>query len=130
MSTKSLVAAAAVVASAVALVPAEASAKTKVDVYLGLGLPVYPVYEEPSYVYVPAPRVRRYSYERVYEDDYDYERMSCRHGARIVRGAGFRSVDAYDCRGSTFGYTAWRHGEMFKVRVNSRGTIVAVVGLD
>ncbi len=126
---KSLITASAIATAAVALAPAEASAKTNWDIHLGLGIPAYPVYEEPAYVYRPAPVYRR---QRVYVEDYDYvdREMSCRSGKQIVRDAGFRGVDAYDCSAPTYGYTAWKHGDYFKVRVNYSGDIVSVRRID
>jgi hypothetical protein len=137
MFAKSLVAAAAVAASAIAFVPAEANAKTHWDVHIGVGVPAYPIYEGPAYVYEPAYPVYRPRYH-YYEPTYTYEapryryveRSYCGEGARAVRDAGFRGVDAYDCSGPIFGYTAYRHGDLFKVRVNDSGDIVSVRQID
>jgi hypothetical protein len=139
MFAKSVIAAAAIAASAVALVPAEANAKTNWDIHLGLGLPVYPVYEEPVYIERPVrvyrphveyryvePRVR-YVQPRYRYVDRD---MSCRYGKDVLHDAGFNSVDAYDCSAPTYGYTAWKRGGYYKVRVNYGGDIVSVRRID
>jgi len=134
MFAKSLIAATAIAASAVAFAPAEANAKTHWDINIGVGIPAYPIYDEPSYVYdpvVPVYRVRPQVRYRYVAPDYDYvDRSSCREGASAVRDAGFRSVDAYDCSAPTYGYTAYRHGDLFKVRVNTSGDIVSVRQID
>jgi hypothetical protein len=131
---KSLIAASAIAATAVALAPTEASAKTNWDIHLGLGAPFYPVYEEPVYIERPVQVYRPYRPHHVYRPyvEYDYvdREMSCRYGKQIVRDAGFRGVDAYDCSAPTYGYTAWKRGEYFKVRVNYQGEIVSVRNID
>jgi hypothetical protein len=128
---KSLIAATAIAASAVALSSVEASAKTNWDIHIGLGAPFYPVYEEPVYIERP---VQTYRPHRVYRPyvEYDYvdREMSCRYGKQIVRDAGFRAVDAYDCSAPTYGYTAWKRGGYFKVRVNYQGEIVSVRNIE
>jgi hypothetical protein len=128
---KSLIAATAIAASAVALSPAEANAKTNWDIHIGLGAPLYPVYEEPVYVERPVYTYRPY---RVYRPqvEYDYvdRQMSCRYGKQVLRDSGFRGVEAYDCSAPTYGYTAWKRGSYFKVRVNYDGEIVSVRNID
>jgi hypothetical protein len=55
------------------------------------------------------------------------DRLSCREGRSVVRNRGFRRVQPLDCHGRTFTYVAHRHGDVFKVLVNSRtGRIVDV----
>jgi hypothetical protein len=132
MIAKSLIAAAAVAGSALAFAAPEASAKTNWDIQIGLGLPVYEErYYEPRYVYEEPAPVYRYRHrprvEYVYEEDHG---ISCKAGKRVVRSAGFRDVQAYDCSAPTYGYSAWRHGDLFKVRLNSEGDIISVRQID
>jgi hypothetical protein len=127
---KSLIAATAIAASAVALSTVEASAKTNWDIHIGLGAPLYPVYEEPVYIERPVHVYRPYREYRHVEYDYVDRQMSCRYGKQVVRDAGFRGVEAYDCSAPTYGYTAWKRGSTFKVRVNYDGEIVSVRNID
>lgn len=138
MIAKSLIAAAAVAGSALAFT-AEASAKTNWDFHIGIGVPAYPVYEQPYYappIYVQPRTVYDYGYEprrravrRYREVEYD-DRLSCRGARNVVRDAGFRNVEAYDCSAPTYGYSAWKHGDLFKVRVTSSGDIISVRQID
>ncbi len=123
MFKKSLIAAAAL-ATVFAFASAPAKAETNVDFNIGLGFgdfgPDYgPGYgfddDFPDYGYHhPRPRPRP-----VYG-------VSCGQGRDIVRGAGFRHVTAYDCSAPTYGYKAWRHGDLFKVKVSYNGRIISV----
>ena len=117
MFAKSLLAAAAIAASTVALAPVEANAKTHVDVFLGVGgfAPRYDGYYAREYEVV-RPRYRSYRHaEPIYRDTYySREGLSCGRAARTVRSAGFHEINAYDCSAPTYGYTAWRHGEKFR----------------
>jgi hypothetical protein len=113
MFAKSLLAAAAVAAGLVAVQPQTAAAKANVDinVYLpGVGMG-YPGYHGPAYGFpVFAPR-----------------KMSCFQGKQSLRWKGFRQVDAFDCTGRLYGYTARRHGKFFRVRLNSfSGQVVSL----
>ncbi len=132
---KSLITAAAVAGTVLTFSAPEASAKTDWDIHIGLGT-FLPIYEEPAYgyrYYEPEVRVYgrpRYVERRQYEHRYVDDGMSCRTGKRVVRSAGFNEVDAYDCSAPTYGYTAWKHGDMFKVRVNYQGDIVSVRQID
>jgi hypothetical protein len=141
MFVKSLIAASAVAVSALAFAPAEATAKTHWNVNIGIGVPAYPVYEAPAYVYEPAyPVYQERPHYRYVAPVYGYgyvapryryaERSYCNEGAQTVRDAGFRGVDAYDCSGTIYGYTGYRHGDLFKVRVNTAGDIVSVRQVD
>jgi hypothetical protein len=47
-------------------------------------------------------------------------RISCRQGARIVSGAGFRRVRPVDCSGSEYSYRGFRRDNMFEITVRSR----------
>ncbi len=150
MIAKSLIAAAAVAGSALSFAAADASAKTNWDIQIGLGgflptyeLPVYaaPVYRPPVYVehdyvydydyeYDPVPP-RRYRPRRAQVHvNYDDHGISCKRGKRVVRSAGFNDVEAYDCSAPTYGYSAWKHGDLFKVRLNTEGDIVSVRQID
>jgi hypothetical protein len=137
MFAKSVIAAAAIAVSAVALVSADANAKTNWDIHLGLGLPAFPIYEEPVYIERPAYVHRRHHYQprveyRYVEPRYSYSdsAMSCRYGKEILRDAGFDGVDAYDCSAPTYGYTAWKRGGYYKVRVDYSGEIVSARRID
>jgi hypothetical protein len=115
MFAKSLFAAAAVAAGLVAVQPQTAAAKANVDidVYLrpGVGMGYYPGYHGPGYGYpVFAPR-----------------KMSCFQGKQSLRWKGFRQIDAFDCAGRLYGYTARRHGKFFRVQLNSfSGQVVSI----
>jgi hypothetical protein len=147
MIAKSLIAAAAIAGSVIALAPVDASAKTNWDISIGLGgfLPSYEVYDAPIYVeprpvyhapryiyeddYGYEPRVRRHREVRRYEVQYD-NGISCKRGARVLRHEGFHDVEAYDCSAPTYGYSAWKDGDLYKVRLNSDGDIVSVRQID
>ena len=121
MFKKSLIAAAAL-ATVCAFAAVPAKAETNVDFNIGLGFgdfgPDYgPGYgfddDFPGYGYHhPRPRPRY--------------RVSCGEGRNVVREAGFRHVTAYDCSAPTYGYKAWRHGDLFKVKVSYNGRIISV----
>jgi hypothetical protein len=54
-------------------------------------------------------------------------RIGCAEGRSIVRDRGFNRVRTLECQGRTFTYVGRRHGDNFKVVVNSRtGRIVDV----
>jgi hypothetical protein len=135
MIAKSILAAAAVAGSALAFTTG-ASAKTDWNIQLGFGLPLLdgPVYVDPGYRYYndydyePSYRTRpvRRRYVEV-EPDYG---ISCSSGRRSLRARGFHDVEAYDCSAPTFGYTAWRDGGYYKIRVNSRGGIISMREID
>lgn len=66
-----------------------------------------PGYYDPYYrPYYDPPAIRR--------------RISCNHAMQLVRNAGYRRVRATDCRGKVYGFTAWRGGKRYKLRVSSR----------
>ena len=53
--------------------------------------------------------------------------ISCRGGSRIVDNRGFSHVRPLDCRGRTFTYLGWWHGDPFRVFVDSAaGRIIGV----
>jgi hypothetical protein len=133
MIAKSLIAAAAVGVSVLAFAPAEANAKTNWDIHIGLGAPIYdaPVYSyDYDYEYEPVRVPRRHYVYRYANPVYYNDRMSCRGGQRVVRSAGFHGVEAYDCGAPNYGYTAWKHGDLFRVRVNYSGDIISVRQMD
>ncbi len=124
MFAKSLIAAVAL-ASVVSFASAPAKAGSNVDFNIGLGFGdgFYP--DGPGYGY---------------EDDYPhfihhghhprprpmYYGVSCGDGRDIVREAGFRRVTAFDCSAPTYGYKAWRDGDLYKVNVSYNGRIISV----
>jgi hypothetical protein len=133
MIAKSFIAAVAVAGSALAFSAPEASAKTNWDIQLGIGIPAFPVYEAPVYIERPVHVYRPYYSRRYYEEPrYRYvdEGISCGTGKEILRDSGFRGVDAYDCSAPTFGYTAWKRGGYYRVRVNYVGDIVSARRID
>ncbi len=125
MFKKSLIAAAAL-ATVVSLAAVPAKAETNVDFNVGFGFggfgPDYgPGYGDgydddfPDYGYYHHPRPRPIHYG-----------VSCGQGRDIVRSAGFRHVTAYDCSAPTYGYKAWRDGDLYKVKVSYNGRIISV----
>jgi hypothetical protein len=46
--------------------------------------------------------------------------VQCADGTRLLRGRGFRTVRAVDCRGRNFVYLAWRGGAQYEVVVRAR----------
>lgn len=53
--------------------------------------------------------------------------ISCRQGARIVFGAGYKNVRPLDCNGSQYTYFGRRHDRYFKITVRSKnGNIIRV----
>ena len=104
MMIKPIAAACALAASLFAYTPAQADVDFDIDVGLGFG--------------------PRWGYDYGYVD---YRGISCGEGRRIVRHAGFRRVRTLDCRGRTFAYSGWRHGDRYIVRLSRRsGRIVDV----
>ena len=119
MFTKSLIAAAAI-ASVVSFASAPAQAETNVDFNIGLGFGGFgPDYGyEGDYPYhgfhgYPRPRPSHYG-------------VSCGGGREVVRSAGFRRVTAFDCSAPTYGYKAWRDGDLYRVKVSYTGRIISV----
>ena len=131
MFTKSLIAAAAI-ASVVSFASAPAQAETNVDFNFGFGLGDFgPGYGGggygggygfddgfPGYGYHG-----HHGHPRPRPIEYD---VSCGGGRDIVRSAGFRHVTAYDCSAPTYGYKAWRDGDLYKVKVSYNGRIISV----
>lgn len=106
MTTKILIAAAALATGLVAAAPAQqAEAKTNVNISFGFngghgGYAPYPYYYEPA--------------------------VSCRSGARIVRNGGFWGVTPVDCALPGYKYLGWRWGHQYVVRVSGSGYITSV----
>jgi len=56
-----------------------------------------------------------------------YGRVSCGEGRSIVNDSGFNRVRTIECQGRNYTYAARRHGDSFRVALNSRtGEIVSV----
>jgi hypothetical protein len=54
-------------------------------------------------------------------------RVSCREGREIVDDSGFNRVRTVECSGRNYTYTGRRHGDTFRIVLNSRnGRIVSV----
>jgi len=68
-----------------------------------------------------------YWYLEPYWDLPVYSRVSCGEGRAIVNDSGFYRVRTIECSGRNFTYAARRHGDIFRVALNSRtGEIVSV----
>jgi hypothetical protein len=103
MTTKTLIAAAAVAAALTAAVPAQqAAAKTNIDININVG----DGYGHHHNHYRPA--------------------VSCHQGARVVSRDGFMGVYPVDCRLPGYRYVGWRWGRQYVVSVNSYGAITNV----
>jgi hypothetical protein len=103
MTTKTLIATAAIAAALTAAVPVyQAEAKTNVNISIGFngGDP------NGSNFYRPA--------------------VSCYAGARIVRRDGFWGVNPIDCRLPGYKYVGWRWGHQYVINVNGYGYITNV----
>ncbi len=111
MIAKSLIAAAAVVSSLVAVAPEQAKADLNVSVGIGgFGHPGYGYGHgwEPAPVYSPG-------------------KISCHEGKQTVRWSGFKMVQPLDCSAPTYRYRARKGGTLFRVSVNAfSGNIVKV----
>jgi hypothetical protein len=56
-----------------------------------------------------------------------YSRVSCGEGRAIVNDSGFYRVRTIECSGRNYTYAARRHGDVFRIALNSRtGEIVSV----
>jgi hypothetical protein len=107
---------------------ADAEAKTRVHIGIGVGDPWYDndcdysllrygcarrhfgygyYYGPPRYYYRPH-RVIRY-----------VDRMSCSEARMTLRDRGFRNVSARDCNGRFYSFNATRKGRGYRVTVNS-----------
>ncbi len=117
MIAKSLIAAAAVASSLVAVAPQQAKADIDFNVGVNLGHPGF----HPGYGYGYG-----YGYEPVHPI-YAPSRISCHEGKRAVRANGFHNVQPIDCEGHSYRYSARRGGAFYRVTVNAfSGRIVRV----
>lgn len=118
MIGKSLIAATAIAASLMAVMPAS-EARADVDVSIGIGIGgYYPGY--PAYGGYYGYRGGDAFWPR------DPRRVSCNRGAAIVDNAGFHRVNPINCGAPFYVYTAWKRGEKFVVRVNQQGAITSI----
>lgn len=123
MFVKSLIAVAAV-ASAVSFASTAAKADTTVSFGFGFG-GFGPDYGYSDYGY-PGSYYGHRRHHGFYGDVRPIRRgISCGTGRSIVRNAGFRRVIAYDCSAPTYGYKAWQDGELYQVKVSTRGEIIS-----
>jgi hypothetical protein len=128
MFKKTLIAAAAV-AAVISVAAPSAKADTTIDFGIGIGTGGYaPDYGYPGYGFGD---LGFGFHHRRHHGFYDFppprpRGISCGMGRDVVRNAGFRHVSAYDCSAPTYGYQAWRNGDLYKVVVNYRGAIVSV----
>lgn len=129
---KKFVIAAAAVASLVTLASVPAKADPQVSIGIGFGFgnafgpdygPGYGVYDDG---FDGDYRPRRRPHWNNYRPRVQSYGVSCSTGANIVRNAGYRSVQAFDCSAPVYAYQARRHGEDFEIRVSSRGRIISV----
>ena len=68
-----------------------------------------------------------YWYLEPYWDGPVFSRVSCGEGRAIVDDSGFYRVRTIECSGRNYTYAARRHGDVFRVALNSRtGEIVSV----
>ena len=130
---KKFVIAAAAIASMVTLasVPAKAESNISVGIGFGFGGGISPDYGsgisfydggyDSGYDSGYRPRHRRPNYDDTY-----YSRVSCSGGARLLRRAGYRDVEADDCTAPVYTYQASKHGEDYDIQVSSRGRIISV----
>lgn len=132
MLKKFIVAAAAVATIAtLASVPAKADPRVSVGIGFGFGSgfgpdygPGYGVYDDGfDGDYRPHRRRPHWNNYRPVIQNYG---VSCSTGASIVRNAGYRGVEAFDCSAPVYGYQARRHGQDYEIRVSSRGRIISV----
>jgi hypothetical protein len=115
MFVKTLITAAAFAASLALLAAPQASAKTVIDIDVGLGLGGFGGYYGGGYD----------PYYPVVDPGFGGG-VSCNKGRKIVKWAGFKNVTPFDCSAPVYGYKAWKWGNPYKVRVNWQGDIVSV----
>jgi len=119
MLKKSVIVATALFASVVALQPVE-KAEAKVHVGIGIGIPGY--YGGGYY----GGGYYGHGHGYGYRPHYRY-RMSCGKARRKIRHHGFYRIRALDCSGSRYTFKAKRHGDWYKIRLNSRtGRIIRI----
>jgi len=119
MFKKSVIVATALFASLVAFQPVE-QAEAKVHIDIGFGAPGY---YGGGYGYYGG---GYYGHRRGYRSHRGY-RMSCGQVRRKIRHRGFHRIRAIDCSGSRYSFNAKRHGQWYRIKVNSRnGRILRV----
>ena len=134
MIAKSLIAALALAAGLATALPApEARADVDIDVAIGVGgysPPAYGTYDAyDGYGYGHGYRrghVERYRHYDPYYRDEVILYVTCGEGRRILRREGFREVQASNCRGPNYRYTAWKRGKKFDIRLSASGEITRI----
>lgn len=108
--------------AATALLAAPAEAKTRVSVYFGV--PFYSYQVHPGYRYYDG--YGWYDY-RMYPDiRYRFRdhrpgfHLTCGQARRMVQQSGYRNVQARDCVGRTYAFSAMRRGNHVIIYVNAR----------
>ena len=84
------------------------------SIYLDFG-PYYDPFYDPYYTYPRdfGPRYYRPYYDRP-------QRITCSYAKQLLRNRGYRRIKATDCRGTVYGFTAWRAGKRYRLRVSAR----------
>jgi hypothetical protein len=139
MALKSFIAAS-LVAATMALLPGTAPAEAKTKIVIGIGTAGwdhscwngYRYYcggwPRPRYYYRPpihAPYIyESYHYDNYYDNDYSYRRpirarMSCGAARNLVDRSGYSRVNASECRGDVYTFTARRNGKSYLVKVDA-----------
>ncbi len=132
MIKNTIIAAAAVAASAIALQPGTAHAGSKVQFHIGVGVPYHGYHAghyRPYYgpVHYAAPRPYAYGHYAPAPRPV-YRAVSCRGARHVLRSRGFHHIRANDCRGGRYGFTASRYGKRFYVTVSARsGRIIGKI---
>lgn len=130
MIRNTIIAAAALAASAIAFQPGTAEAGSKVHFSVGIGVPYHSYsygyhrpYHAPVYYGTPG-----YYGHYSYAPRPAYRTVSCRSAHNILRQHGFHHIRASDCRGARYGFKATRHGKRFYVTVSANsGRIIGKV---
>ena len=121
MFKKSVIVATALVAGFVAFQPVE-KAEAKVHIDVGIGIPG-PGYYGGGYY---GGGYYGHGHRPSYRPHYRY-RMSCGKARRKISHRGFYRIRAVDCSGSRYTFKAKRHGDWYKIRLNSRtGRIIRI----
>ncbi len=122
---KSLTLAAGLIAgSLMALSPQPAAAGSNLHLQFGIGSPYFGYYG-----HYGAPRYGDYSHyrPRKHRARKYRRRISCRQARRLLRHRGFHRIRARDCEGRRYSFRAYRYGDWWGVRMNSRsGRIIGM----
>lgn len=110
MLTKSILSAAIALGFAATLQAPAAEAKTNVDIAIGIGIGAG--YHGPGFIG-----------GGIWFDD---PRISCSKARRIVERSGFGKINTTDCSAPNYGFTGWKAGQKFSIRVNHWGNITRV----